>query len=82
LTRHILSVRLLSGNAEETASRVELEVPDDEVELLRSMLACAYEKSQPLVLRIIQALKKSINLGTRKKSVISLSIVQSKKDAA
>jgi hypothetical protein len=35
----------------------ELRVPNDEVELLRSVLARAHEKRQPLPVRVAKALK-------------------------
>ena len=61
----------------------ELTVPDDEVELLRSVLARAHEKRQPLPVRIVKALKNSISLRSRRRPVIkSLSIIQTNKDAA
>jgi hypothetical protein len=53
---------------------------DDQIDLLRTALALAYEKRQPLHLRLIQTVKDCI--GPRKPIIQSLNIIERKKDAA
>jgi hypothetical protein len=58
-------------------------VPDEEIDLLRSVLARAYEKRQPFLLRLVQAVKDHVGPSTPRKPVIeSLNIMEKKKDAA
>jgi hypothetical protein len=53
-------------------------MPDDELELLRSVLACAHEERQPFTLRFVEAVKASI--GPRKPIIESLNLVERKKE--
>jgi hypothetical protein len=56
---------------------------DHQIDLLRTALARAYEKRQPLHLRLIQAIKDCIGPRTSRKPIIqSLGIVEKNKDAA
>ena len=58
-------------------------LPDDQVDLLRSVLARAYEKRQPFLLRLLQAVMDYVSPSTPRKPVIeSLNIMDKKKDAA
>ena len=48
----------------------------EQLEMLRSLLACAYEKRQPLPLRLINTIKKHIVPRTPRKPIIgSLNII-------
>ncbi len=56
---------------------------DDQIDLLRTALALAYEKRQPLHLRLIQAAKDCLDPRAPRKPIIqSLGIFERKKDAA
>jgi hypothetical protein len=56
---------------------------DDQIEVLRSVLAHAYEKRQPLLLRLIQAVKDNVGTRTPRKPIIeSLNIFEKDKDLA
>ena len=57
-------------------------MPDDEVELLRTVLAHAYEKPLPLPLRLVEAVKDYIGTRAPKKPVIESLYINEKKDAA
>jgi hypothetical protein len=58
-------------------------LPDDQVDLLRSVLARAYEKRQRLPLRLLQALRDYIGPRTPRKPIIeSLNIIERKTDTA
>ena len=58
-------------------------MPDEEIDLLRSVLARAYEKRQPFLMRLVQAVKDYVGPRTPRKAVIeSLNIMEKKKDAA
>jgi hypothetical protein len=58
-------------------------VPGEEIDLLRSVLAHAYEKRQPFLLRLLQAVMDYVGPSTPKKPVIeSLNIMDKKRDAA
>jgi len=56
---------------------------DDQIDLLRTALTRAYEKRQPLHLRLIQAVKDCFGpRGPRKPIIQSLGIIEKHKDAA
>ena len=58
-------------------------LPDDQVDLLRSVLARAYEKRQPFLLRLVQAVKNYIGPRTPRKPLIEgLNIIERKTDTA
>jgi hypothetical protein len=58
-------------------------LPDDQLDLLRSVLARAYEKRQRLPLRLLQALRDYIGPRTPRKPIIeSLNIIERKTDTA
>jgi hypothetical protein len=59
-------------------------VPDDEIDLLRSVLARAYEKRQPFLFSLVQAVKAHMSPSRKPKKPIiqSLNIVENNKDAA
>jgi hypothetical protein len=58
-------------------------VSDDQIELLRSVLARAYEKRQPFPFRLVQAVKDYIGPRTPRRPIIeSLNITEKNKDAA
>lgn len=65
-------------------------VQDEEIDLLRSLLAHAYERRQPFLLRIVRSVKDYVGPRTPRKPVIqslniviqSLNIIEKKKDAA
>jgi len=58
-------------------------VPDEEIELLRSVLAHAYEQRQPFLMRLARAVKDCVGPRTPRKPVTgSLNIMEKKKDAA
>jgi hypothetical protein len=57
-------------------------VPDEEIDLLRSVLARAYEKRQPFLLRLVQAVKDRFGSGTTRKPVIQSLNIAKKEDAA
>jgi hypothetical protein len=55
-------------------------VPDDEIDLLRSVLARAYEKRQPLLLRLIKGLWDRLgSRSPRNPAIESLNIVEKNK---
>lgn len=54
-------------------------MPDDQIDLLRSVLARAYEKPQPFPLRLVQAVKNYVDTRTPGKPIIeSLNITEGK----
>jgi hypothetical protein len=56
---------------------------DDQIELLRSVLAHAYEKRQPFLLRLVHAVKDYVGPRTQRKRIIeSLNIVENNKHVA
>ena len=56
---------------------------DDQIGLLRSVLARAYEKRQPFPFRLVKAVKDYIAPRTTRKPIIeSLNIIERNKDAA
>jgi hypothetical protein len=55
---------------------------DEELELLRSVLARAYEKRQPFPLKLIRAVKDWMGARTQKKSIILTLQIEKKEDAA
>jgi hypothetical protein len=56
---------------------------DDQIELLRSVLAHAYEKRQPFLLRLVQAVKDYVGPRTLRKPIIkSLNIIEKNKNVA
>jgi hypothetical protein len=58
-------------------------LPDDQLDLLRSVLAHAYEKRQRLPLRLLKALRDYIGPRTQRKPVIErLNITEEKKNVA
>ncbi len=60
-----------------------LTVSDQEIDLLRSVLARAYEPRQPFLWRLIQALKYLLRARSPRKPVIeSLNIIEKKDDVA
>ena len=55
-------------------------MPDEEIDLLRSVLARACEKRQPFLLRLVQSVKNRFGSETARKPVIqSLNIDKKKK---
>ena len=57
-------------------------MPDDQIDLLRSVLARAYEEPLPFPLMLVQGLKDYIGTRTPRKPIIeSLNIIE-RKDAA
>jgi hypothetical protein len=57
-------------------------MPDDQIDLLRSVLARAYEKPAPFPLRLIQAVQDYIGSRTPRKPIIESLNINEKKDAA
>jgi hypothetical protein len=57
-------------------------MPDDQIDLLRSVLALAYEKPQPLPLRLVQGVKDYIGTRTPRKPIIESLNITERKDAA
>ena len=57
-------------------------MPDEEIDLLRSVLARAYEKRQPFLLRLVQSVKNRFGSDTARKPVIQSLNIDKKKDAA
>jgi hypothetical protein len=57
-------------------------LPDDQLDLLRSVLARAYEKRQRLPLRLLQALSDYIGPRKKKPIIESLNIIERKTDTA
>ena len=56
---------------------------DQEIDLLRSVLARAYEPRQPFLWRVIQALKYFLRARSSRKPLIeSLNIIEKKNDVA
>ena len=55
---------------------------DDEIDLLRSVLARACEKRQPFLLRLVLAVKDRFGSDTTRKPVIQSLNIDKKKDAA
>ena len=56
-------------------------MPDDQIDLLRSVLARAYEKPQPFPLRLVQALKDYIGTRAPRKPIIESLNITERKDA-
>lgn len=53
---------------------------DDQIELLRSVLAHAYEKREPFLVRVVQAVKDSVGPRSPSKPIIqSLNILEKNK---
>jgi len=57
-------------------------MPHDEVDLLRSVLARAYEKPLPFPLRLVEAVQDYLGTHTRRKPIIESLNISEKKDAA
>ena len=57
-------------------------MPHDEVDLLRSVLARAYEEPSPFALRFVEAVKDYIGIRTPRKPIIESLNISEKKDAA
>ena len=57
-------------------------MPDEEIDLLRSVLARACEKRQPFLLRLVQSVKNRFGSETARKPVIQSLNIDKKKDAA
>ena len=57
-------------------------MPHDEVDLLRSVLARAYEKPSPFALRFVEAVKDYIGTRTPKRPIIQSLNISDKKEAA
>ena len=57
-------------------------MPDDQIDLLRSVLARAYEKPSPFPLRLIEAVQDYIGSRTPRKPIIESLNINEKKDAA
>jgi len=57
-------------------------MPHDEVELLRSVLARAYEKPSPFPLRLVEAVQDYIGTRVPKKPTVQSLNISEKKDAA
>ena len=57
-------------------------MPDDEVDLLRSVLARTYEKPSPFPLRLVEAVQAYIGTRTPRKPIIESLNINEKKDAA
>lgn len=57
-------------------------MPDEEIDLLRSVLARAYEKRQSFLLRLVQAVKHRFGSDTTRRPVIQSLNIEKKKDAA
>jgi hypothetical protein len=56
---------------------------DDQIELLRSALAHAYDERQPFLLRLVQAVKDYVGQRTPRKPIIeSLNIIEKNKHVA
>ena len=55
---------------------------DEKLELLRSVLARAYEKRQPFPLKLICAVKDWMNANTQKEPIILTLQIEKKEDAA
>jgi hypothetical protein len=54
---------------------------DEKLELLRSVLARAYEKRQPLPLKLIQTVKDWMSVSFQKKPIILSLKIEKKEDA-
>ena len=57
-------------------------MPHDEVDLLRSVLARAYEKPSPFALSFVEAVKDYIGTRTPKRPIIQSLNISDKKEAA
>ncbi len=58
-------------------------MPDEEIELLRSVLAHAYEKRQSFLGRLVQAARSRLGLRTaRKPNIEDLNAIEKKKDSS
>jgi hypothetical protein len=57
-------------------------MPHDEIDLLRSVLARAYEKPSPFPLRLVEAVQDYIGTRTPRKPFIESLNISEKKDAA
>jgi hypothetical protein len=72
------------GNAVDSSNIQYSPMPDDDqIELLRSVLTHAYEKRQPFLLRLVQAVKDYVGPRTLRKPIIeSLNIIEKNKNVA
>jgi hypothetical protein len=72
------------GNAVDSSNIQCSAMPDDDqIELLRSVLTHAYEKRQPFLLRLVQAVKDYVGPRTLRKPIIeSLNIIEKNKNVA
>jgi hypothetical protein len=57
-------------------------MPDEQIDLLRSVLARAYEEPLPFHLRLVQAVKDYIGTRTPRKPIIESLNITERKDAA
>jgi hypothetical protein len=57
-------------------------MPDDELDQLRAVLAQAYDKRQPFIFRLIQAVKNRLGAGTPKRAIVEPIKIVKEKDAA
>ena len=57
-------------------------MPDDQIDMLRSVLVRAYEKRQPFPFRLVQAVKDYIGTRTPRKPIIESLNITEKKDGA
>ena len=56
-------------------------MPDEEIDLLRSVLARAYEKRQPFLLKLVESVKNRFGSDTTRKPVIQSLNIDKEKDA-
>jgi len=60
-----------------------VQMSDDQIEQLRSVLARAYEKREPIAFRLVKAVRNCIGPRTPRRPIIeSLNITEKNKDAA
>lgn len=57
-------------------------MPDEEIDLLRSVLARAHENRQPFLMRLVQAVKDYVGPRSKKPIIESLNIIERKTDTA
>ena len=57
-------------------------MPDDQIDLLRSVLARAYEEPLPFPVRLVEAVQDYIGTRTPRKPIIESLNISEKKDAA
>ncbi len=58
-------------------------MPDEEIELLRSVLAHAYEKRQSFLRRLAQAVKSRLGMRTARKPIVEdLNVIEKKEDSS